>query len=118
MPRTVAIVFSDDFSAQLEKVSFHTPVFLSDTPENRAAAEIAWQRAVEWPHITVTLFHAPHDADREDWHALLEVISLQVRAVDAVEVFGTSLTAAARAALDDAGYTRFEDTSNGFRARR
>jgi hypothetical protein len=119
MPRTVAIVFADDFSAQLEKLSFHTPVWLTDTPENRAAAEEAWQRAIEWPHITVTLFRAPAATPtRDDWRALIDQIALQKRPVEAIEVFGAPLTNTVRATLAEAGYERFEETGSGFRVRR
>jgi hypothetical protein len=113
LARSVAIVFADDFSTQLEKLSFHTPVWLADTPANRTAAEDAWQRAVEWPHITVTLFR-PQD----DWRALLDQIALRERTVDAIEVIGAGLPDAARSALTDAGFVRFEETASGFRARR
>jgi hypothetical protein len=113
LARSVAIVFADDFSAQLEKLSFHTPVWLADTPANHTAAEDAWQRAVEWPHITVTLFR-PAD----DWRALLDQIELQERTVDAIEVIGAGLTDAARTALSAARFARFEETASGFRARR
>jgi len=47
MPRSVAIVFAEDYSSQLEKLAFHTPVWLIDTPENRTAAEEAWRTAVQ-----------------------------------------------------------------------
>ena len=113
MPRSVAIVFVDDFSAQLEKLSFHTPVWLVDTAANHTAAEEAWQRAVEWPHISVTLFRP-----EEDWDALLDQIALQERNIDAIDVIGGSLTAAARSALTAAGFAKFEETGNGFRAKR
>ena len=117
--RSIAIVFADDFSAQLEKLSFHTPVWLADTPANHTAAEEAWQRAVEWPHISVTLFRAPGaNASNEDWRALLDQISLRERAVDAIEVIGAPLTAIARAVMSDAGYTRLDETPHGFRVRR
>lgn len=112
MPRSVAIVFAEDFSAQLEKLSFHTPVWLIDTPENRSAAEEAWQRAIEWPHISVTLFR------RDDWRSLLDQIALQKRPVEAIEIIGEPLTNIARATLEEAGYERFEETANGFRVRR
>ena len=112
MSRSVAIVFAEDFSAQLEKLSFHTPVWLIDTPENRSAAEEAWQRAIEWPHISVTLFR------RDDWQALLDQIALQKRPVDAIEVIGVPLTNVARSTLEEAGYVRFEETANGFRVKR
>ena len=111
MPRSVAIVFAEDYSSQLEKLSFHTPVWLIDTPENRTAAEEAWRTAVEWPHITVTLFR------EEDWKLLLELISLRER-FDVVEAIDTTLTPHVRDALEAAGFVRFVETVNGFRARR
>ena len=110
--RLVAVVFAEDFSADLERLSFHTPVWLADTPANHTAAETAWQRAIEWPHISVTLFRPD-----EDWSALLDQIALQEKSVDAIDVIGAPL-APARAALGEAGYTRLEETANGFRARR
>jgi hypothetical protein len=113
LARSVAIVFLDDFSEQLEKLSFHTSVWLADTPANHTAAEYAWQRAVEWPHISVTLFRP-----NEDWRTLLDQISLRERTVDAIEVLGAPLSDLARTALADAGYSRFEETAIGFRARR
>jgi hypothetical protein len=119
MPRTVAIVFNADFSEQLEKISFHTPVWLVDTPENRAAAEAAWQRATEWPHISVTLFRAPSDnLTRDDWRALLDQVNLHERLVDAIDILGVPLTAIARAAIEDVGFARFDETGSGFRVRR
>jgi len=118
MARSVAIVFAEDFSAQLEQLSFHTPVWLVDTPENRAAAEEAWQRAIEWPHISVTLFRSPANPGREDWRALIDQIALQTRAIDAIDVFGVLPTHIARAAFVHAGYERVEETPHGFRVRR
>jgi hypothetical protein len=109
----VVIAFAEDFSAELQKVSFHTPVWLADTPANHTAAEEAWQRAVEWPHISVTLFRP-----QEDWAALLDQIALQERGVDGIDVIGIALTSSARDALSAAGYARFEETMNGFRAKR
>lgn len=113
MARSVAIVFADDFSAQLEKLSFHTPVWLADTPANHTAAEEAWQRAIEWPHISVTLFRP-----REEWRPLLDQIALRERGVDAIEVIGRPLADDARAELTAAGFVRFEEMGGGFRARK
>ncbi|HYI13649.1 MAG TPA: hypothetical protein VEK57_31705 [Thermoanaerobaculia bacterium] len=119
MPRTVAIVFDADFSEQLEKTAFHMPVWLADTPANRAAAEEAWRAAIEWPHITVTLFRPPGAvAAREDWRMLLEEISIRERSVEAIDVTGSFLTELAREALVESGYTKFEETMAGFRARK
>lgn len=111
MPRSVAIVFAEDFSALLEKLAFHTPVWMIDTPANRAAAEQAWRTAVEWPHITVTLFR------EDDFQILLGQIALRER-FEVVEAIGTMLTPRVRDALEASGFVRIEQTDSGFRARR
>lgn len=113
MPRNVAVVFTPDYSADLQRLAFHTPVWIVDTPANRAAAEDAWQTAIEWPHITVTLFRAS-----DDWKALLEQIALKEKTIDAVEGIGTPLTQSVRTALAGFGLDRVEETRHGFRARR
>ena len=119
MLRTVAIVFDADYSAQLEKTAFHMPVWLADTPANRTAAEEAWRAAIEWPHINVTLFRPPGaDPVTEDWRMLLEEIEFRERTVEAVDVAGAPLTEVAREALLESGYTKFEETAAGFRARK
>jgi hypothetical protein len=110
-PRSVAVVFAGDFSSQLEKLAFHTPVWMVDTPANRTAAEAAWMQAVEWPHISVTLFRPL------EWQALLDQIAMQGR-FDVVEAMGTELTPQVREVLEGAGFVRIEPTASGFRARR
>ena len=104
-------MFDPDFSTSLEKVAFHTPVWMIDTPENRTAAEQAWRTAIEWPHISVTLF------SDYDWTTLLYQISLNER-FEMLEVLGSPLSPAARDALENAGFVRIEETRDGFRARR
>jgi hypothetical protein len=119
MPRSVVIVFDPDFSGELEKVAFRSPVWMIDTPPNHSAAENAWREAVEWPHITVTLFRPPEgEITRDDWHALLEQVSLREHNIEAVEVIGASLTPVAQATFTETGLARFEETENGFRVRR
>ena len=105
------MVFEPDFSSALEKLAFHTPVWMIDTPENRTAAEEAWRTAIEWPHISVTLFRD------YDWPTLLAQIALNER-FDALEVLGTELSQDARDALTGAGFVRVDPTGSGFRARR
>lgn len=117
MARNVAIVLERDYSAALEKLAFHTPVWMVDTPENRASAEEAWRTAVEWPHISVTLFRDIENRTKDEWRTLLDQITLQER-FDTIEVIGADLTLPARSALLDVGLTRFEETQKGFRAKR
>ena len=111
MPRSVAIVFDPDYSMQLERTSFHTPVWMIDTPANRSAAEHAWHEALEWPHISVTLFRPL------DWAPLLQQIAMQEK-FEVVEAIGTTLTEDARTALVESGFARIEQRPDGFRARR
>ena len=119
MPRTVAIVLSPDYAEQLGKLAFHTPVWIVDTPENRAAAEEAWRSAVEWPHITVTLFRPFGEPPaRDDWRALVEQILFLEKSVDAIDVIGTPLAPVARTALGELGFERLDETKDGFRARK
>jgi hypothetical protein len=113
VPRTVAIVFDEDYAASLEKLAFRAPVWLVDTPANRSAAEEAWRDAVEWPHISVTLFRPQHD-----WTALLGQIELHEHSLETVEVIGSTLDPATHTALVEAGFTRFDESAQGFRARR
>jgi hypothetical protein len=108
----VAIVFAPDYSERLQRLAFHTPVWIVETPENRAAAEVAWMRAVEWPHISVTVFRA-----NQTLHTLLAQVGLH-HDVDSVDVIGSALTETTRAALAEAGFQRFDETTEGFRARK
>jgi hypothetical protein len=110
MARNVAIVFIPDYSADLHKLAFRTPVWLIDTPANRTAAEIEWHNALEWPHISVTLFRAA-----DDLKTLLEQLELEARGVESLEVIGIEPQPAV---LAGAGFTRVDETANGFRARR
>ena len=119
MARSVAVVFETDYSGQLERLAFHTPVWLVDTPENRAAAEDVWRKAVEWPHLVVTLFRAPAgQPTREDWRVLLAEIAMNERSFEAIESIGVALTPVAHASMVEAGFARFDETATGFRARR
>ena len=105
----IAIVYTPDYSESLHKLAFRTPVWLIDTPANRSAAEAEWHNAIEWPHIAVTLFRA-----EDDLKTLLEQIELQHR-VTGIEVIGAPPQPAV---LAGAGFTRVDETADGFRARR
>jgi hypothetical protein len=117
--RLVTVVFSEDYSEQLEKTAFRSPVWLADTSANHTAAEAAWHAAVEWPHISVTLFRPPAaQPTRDEWRALIEQMRLQGRSFDAIDVVGSPLTLAARAAMNESGFARVDETADGFRARK
>ncbi|MBV8520106.1 MAG: hypothetical protein JO197_22120 [Acidobacteria bacterium] len=115
----MAVVLDSNYASSLGALAFRTPVWIVDTPPNRAAAEEAWRSAVEWPHITVTLFRDPGaHPTKDDWRALIEQLVLHEGALDTVDVLGSAVTLPSRAALAEAGFTRFDETRDGFRARR
>ena len=112
-------MFEPDYSAQLERLAFHTPVWLIDTPENRTAAEDVWRKAVDWPHLVVTLFRAPAaQPTGDDWRTLLAEIAMNERSFEALESIGVALTPITYNAMVEAGFARFDETPTGFRARR
>jgi len=108
----VAIVFTPDFSGRLQQLAFHTPVWILETPENRAAAEAEWLRRQEWPHIDVTLFRSAHD-----WRTLFAQIALR-HDVDSLEIIGAPPDEEMRAALAKEGFERIQETAEGVRARK
>ena len=115
MARSVAFVFERDLSARLEHIAFRSPVWIVDTAENRAAAEVVLIRAVDWPQISVTLFRNPESAmSRDDWRTLFR----QVGRFDSAEVIGSALTLPARAAFTELGLDRIDESKGGFRASR
>lgn len=116
MSRTVTIVLEPEFGEQLHELALRSAVWIVETDTNRAAAEEAWRRAVEWPHIHVTVFRP------SDLRHLLEQIELhhgphsQARPFSILEIIGAELTPEAQAALDDAGFVNAKATPRGFRA--
>src|SRR3954447_9313769 len=113
MAVNVAIVFAPDFSARLHQLAFHTPVWIMETPANRAAAEEAWLRRQEWPHIDVTLFQYAHD-----WRSLFAQIVLRHEAVDSLDIIGAPPDDEMRTALAEEGFQRIQETAEGIRARK
>jgi hypothetical protein len=120
MSRTVTLVFDPDYGARLQELALRTAVWIVETETNRAAAEEVWRRAVEWPHISVTIFR--RGEGETGWRALFDQIELhhgprsQHRPFSLLEVLDAELTAEAREALDEAGFEGVKVTPRGFRA--
>lgn len=112
----VALVLLPDFSDRLQKLAFRMPVWLIETPENRSAASEVSRMRDDWPQIDVILFRgAP--VRRDEWLERLRLIDLHSRVLT-LEVLGSEMTLPARAALTERGFTKFDETPDGFRARR
>jgi hypothetical protein len=119
MARKVALVLHPDYRDRLRDLAFRLPVWIVDTPENRAAVEDLAHFALEWPHVSMTLVRASTAPAAEEWSSLVSQLELQQgRALEIIEVIGASLSAAARAAFESAGFRGITETSESFRAKR
>jgi hypothetical protein len=107
MSRRVAIVFDTEFGDRLATLAMRTPVWIVESVANRPAVSEAWNRATEWPHISVTVFRPPDK---------LKHLLSQIGHPQRVDVIGLPLTDDARDALHAAGFTKIAETSEGFRA--
>lgn len=119
MPRSVAIVFDPAFGDRLRPLAFRVPVWLVDTPENRFTAAEVSREAVDWPHISVTIFRPlPAEATPDDWLALFQQVELELGTAEGLDVIGAEALPAARAALEQARFNQLEETAGGFRAKK
>jgi hypothetical protein len=107
MNRRVAIVFDTEFGDRLAALVMRTPVWIVESATNRSAVSEAWNRATEWPHISVTVFRPPDD---------LKHLLPQIGHPQRVDVIGLPLSDDARDALGAAGFTKIVETNEGFRA--
>jgi hypothetical protein len=88
-------------------LAMRMPVWIVESSGNRAAVAEAWNRASEWPHISVTVFRPVDD---------LRHLMSQIGRPQRVDVIGATLTDEARGALRTAGFTKIDATKDGFRA--
>jgi len=107
MNRRVTIVFDPQFGDRLAGLVMRTPVWIVESGANRPAVSEAWNRASDWPQISVTVFRPLDD---------LKHLLSQIGHPQRVDVIGLTLTDAAREALSAAGFTKIAETSDGFRA--
>jgi hypothetical protein len=107
MSRRVAIVFDRELGDRLGELAMRMPVWIVESNANRPAVAAAWNRASEWPHISVTVFRPPGD---------LRLLLTQIGQPQRVDVIGMRLKDEVRDALMAAGFTKFVETSDGFRA--
>ncbi|HEV7484068.1 MAG TPA: hypothetical protein VGQ65_00165 [Thermoanaerobaculia bacterium] len=107
MSRRVAIVFDREFGDRLLTLIMRTPVWIVESSANRTAVAEAMNRTTEWPQISVTVFR-PSD---ELTHLLSQIGHAQ-----RVDVIGLRLSDDVREAMGGAGFTKVEETAEGFRA--
>lgn len=119
MARKVALVLNPDYRDRLRDLAFRLPVWIVDTPENRAAVDDLASFALEWPHVSMTLVRASAAPAAEEWSSLVSQLELQQgRALEIIEVIGAKFSAVARSAFWSAGFREITEMAESFRAKR
>jgi hypothetical protein len=125
-PNTVTIVVDPEFGDRLYAVAKETPVWIVDTPLNRAAAEfVRAQNPEHRPPSDVTTFQVDRDSTPEEWCAnILGAVDLHHGEYSddppytVVEVIGAPLTVKLRQAFSEYELNAFVERAAGFQASR
>jgi hypothetical protein len=123
-PYSVSVVLDRAFGSRFSELLVLGPVWIVDSPVNRANAEDRWAQFPTRNHLDgVTIFKAAeNDSPEEMLIENLDTIDLRhgFYSVDhpytVLEVVGARLTARIEAALTDLGFDSFPVATDGFRA--
>jgi len=123
-PYSVAVVVDSNFAERLFEIAAEMPVWIADTPANRAAAERLWAPSAPQPSTQdVTTFAVDPAATPESWLVgILANLDLHHGEYShdppysAIEVYGVSLTPEIRSRCSEYDLLRFVQRTDGFRA--
>ena len=115
----IAVVMDQDFGHRLWELAQRVPVWVCDSDTNSPVIQELWETSRLSPDPTaVTSFSRPGIAPKIAFAENLETIDLHHPSWLVLEVYGIRRTAQVMAALEDYGAEEFQDTVNGFRAKR
>jgi len=122
----VFVVVDREYGERLSDLARTDPVWIVDTPNNRAAAQKIWAVHANRSHLDgVTTFKTGDDCSREDTLINeLDTIDLHHGTYSAnppytvLEVIGVVMSERVKAELSEFGFDEFEATAEGFRATR
>jgi hypothetical protein len=123
-PYRVIVIVDRAFGKQLESIARGVPVWIVDSPSNRASVEKVWREYPEPSHLRgITIFTSPEGVSAErSLLGQLDTIDLHHGAYSAdppysvLEVIGVVLTDAIQTALEQTGFKELHPTDSGFRA--
>ena len=112
----VAVVVDRRFGDRLNNLASRLPVWIGTSVKNRTAVELV---RAQHPDYDITSINAGADYSGEDLLlSQLEVVDLHHHSWRAIEVYGTPLTPLLTMAFEEFGVTEFQDTTDGFVAKR
>jgi hypothetical protein len=120
----VIVVVDRAYGEQLESITRGIPVWIIESPTNRAFVEKVWREYPEPSHLKgITIFNSPEDASAErSLLDQLDTIDLHHGAYSSdppyseLEVIGVVLTEAIQTALEQTGFKPIHPTKSGLRA--
>ena len=123
-PYRVCIVVDRNFGERLAELARGVPVWIVDTPSNKAVAQRLWKERPNESHLTgITTFDDTESSSADELLiAELDSIDLHhgVHSADPpyteLEVLGARLTDTAKQALAAYGFAKFHENSIGFTA--
>jgi hypothetical protein len=121
---TVAIVVDAAFGERIHSLAHKMPVWIVDTPINRAAAESHWRQNPENDSVNgVTTFKVDPEASPEDWCAGVLGAVIEHHGeyshdppVSSLEIIGAQSADSLVATFAEYGFPRVRSRSDGFRA--
>ena len=114
----VSLVVDSNYAERLHSLATDA-LWLLDSPANRTAAEVSWQVN---PAFSVTTFKSSASSPNAACLGILNMIDLHhgqpSGGYSVLEVVGASLDEELNSAISELGFSKFESTAEGFRARR
>jgi hypothetical protein len=120
----VFVVLDREYGERLSELTQKEPVWIVDTPLNRAAAQKIWTAYPNRSHLDgVTTFKFGEDSSPEDI-LINELDTIDVHhgtysanpPYTVLEVIGTAINGRLKTELSQFGFDDFRETPNGFRA--
>ena len=121
----VTLVLEPNYGDGLASLAAISHVWVIDTPANRTAASEYWaQNPKAEVETGITTFKSMDESRWESCLKMLDTIDLHHGKYSSnppysvFDIIGCPLTKAVKSALEDLGFTRFEEMVEGFRASR
>jgi hypothetical protein len=122
----VFVVLDREYGERLTELAANAPVWIVDTPTNRAVAQKIWTADPNRSHLeAITTFKAA-DASSPETALInhLDTIDLHHGAYSTnppytvLEIIGTTISERVKTELSQFGFNQFQETAEGFRAMR
>jgi hypothetical protein len=125
-PYCVFVVLDGEYGTRLSELVVTGPVWILDTPTNRAAAQSFWNAFPDHDELDGVTVFTSKNSDSAEATFICEIGTIDIhhnaRSADppytVLEIIGSSLSEKIETELSRYGFNEFLTTSDGFRAER